>query len=258
MGASLCVGFLGLGEAGSAIATDLVSLGVEVHAFDPRPVAAPRGVRIVAAPRELADADVILSINSASAAQSAAAAMAPYLGAEMVYADLNSASAALKRAVAGVIETTGALFADVALMATVPGNGVRTPSFASGPGAARFSEMLRPLGMPVQAIGAEPGAASTRKLLRSVWMKGIAVTAVEALGAAEAAGCHAWMWEEIASTLSNADEALLRRLVDGTMRHAARRGHEMQDVSALLRELGLVPHISQAAAEALHELARTG
>jgi len=255
MTSSLSVGFLGLGEAGSAIAADLVALEVDVCGWDPRPVAAPPGVRLVDQPRDLAGAEVILSVNSATVAEEAAASVAPFLRSSTLFADLNSGGAALKRAVSDVIAATDSLFADVALMATVPGNGVRTPSFASGPGANRFAAVFAPLGMPVEVIGDQPGAAATRKLLRSVLMKGLAVTAVEALRAADAAGCRAWMWNEIATTLTGADEALLTRLVEGTTRHAARRGHEMEDASALLRELQVTPHICQAAAQALHELA---
>jgi 3-hydroxyisobutyrate dehydrogenase-like beta-hydroxyacid dehydrogenase len=255
MSAGVHVGLLGLGEAGAAIANDLVELRVEVSGWDPRDVEAPGGVQLVADPKDLAGADVILSVTSARAALAAATGVAPFLRAAMLYADLNSGSAALKRALAEVIGPTGALFADVALMATVPGNGLRTPALVSGPGAERFAQLFSALGMPVQAIGDEPGAAATRKLLRSVFTKGIAVTAIEALQAADAAHCRAWMWQDLVEILDNANEALLTRLVEGTALHAERRAHEMEDVSELLRELDVVPHMSEAAMRALREMA---
>ena len=43
----------------------------------------------------------------------------------------------------------------------------------------------------------EPGAAAARKLLRSVFMKGLAASCLESLRAARAAGCEDWMREEI-------------------------------------------------------------
>jgi 3-hydroxyisobutyrate dehydrogenase-like beta-hydroxyacid dehydrogenase len=252
---SLRVGCLGLGEAGGAIAKDLVDLGVDVCAWDPRPVNAPAGVRIVDVPGAVADAELVLSANSADAAVAAAESVVPFLTAPTVYADLNSGGASLKRKLNELIAPTGALFADVALMATVPGNGLRTPAFAAGPGAVRIAEQLSALGMPIAAIGVEPGAAAMRKLLRSVFMKGLASCAIEALRAADAAGCRDWLWSDLSQTLTNADEAVLERLVRGSELHATRRAHEMSDASALLRELGVAPHMTDAATRSLRKMA---
>ena len=48
-------------------------------------------------------------------------------------------------------------------------------------GARRaFAEQLGALGMPVEVLAAEPGQAAERKLLRSVFMKGLAAASIEA------------------------------------------------------------------------------
>ncbi|HEX6457726.1 MAG TPA: DUF1932 domain-containing protein [Thermoleophilaceae bacterium] len=237
---------LGLGEAGAAIAADLVEAGATVVGFDPRADAGGNLPRAESASAAVHEADVVLSVNSAEAAVGAAGSAAGSLSAGQLYADLNSAGAPLKREVASVIEPSGALFADVALMAPVPGRGLRTPALVSGPGARMFAEQIGALGMPVEVVGEEPGQAAVRKLLRSVFMKGLAATAIEALSAAGAAGCEDWLREEIASVLEGADAALLERLESGSRKHAARRVHEVQDASALLRELGIEPRISEA------------
>jgi 3-hydroxyisobutyrate dehydrogenase-like beta-hydroxyacid dehydrogenase len=203
-------------------------------------------------------ADVVLSLNSADAALPAARSVVGALAAGKLFADLNSAGAPLKRELASLIEASGALFADVALMAPVPGNGLRTPALVSGSGAELFAERLGTMGMPVKVVGPEPGQAAARKLLRSVFMKGLAATAIEALSAAAAAGCEAWLREEIAAVLESADAALLERLETGSRKHAARRAHEMEDASALLRELGLEPRISEASIGWLRQLRDEG
>ena len=77
-----------------------------------------------------------------------------------------------------------ALFADVALVGVVPNTGLPTPALASGDGAERFAEIFRPLGMPVEVVGSRPGDAAGLKLLRSVFMKGLAAAAIETLEAA--------------------------------------------------------------------------
>jgi 3-hydroxyisobutyrate dehydrogenase-like beta-hydroxyacid dehydrogenase len=103
--------------------------------------------------------------------------------------------------------------------------------------------------MPVTAIGPEPGAAAARKLVRSVFMKGLAAAIGEALDAAGRLGARDELHDDIAATLTGADAALLERLVDGSVRHAARRAEEMAAARAMLDELGVEPR-SAAASEA--------
>lgn len=253
MESSPVVALLGLGEAGAALATDLVAAGVATRGWDPDESRAVDGVaRAESAADAVTGADVVLSVNGQAAAVAAARSVAGALTAEQLYADLNTTSAGVKREVAAELAASGAPFADVALLAPVPGNGVRTPCLVSGPGAARFAELFRPLGMPVEVLGPEPGEAATRKLLRSVFMKGIAAAAIESLSAAEAAGAEAWLRAQILTVL---DEPLLDRLLAGSRQHAMRRVDEMEAASALVAELGLEPSVARAAAQVLAGLA---
>jgi 3-hydroxyisobutyrate dehydrogenase-like beta-hydroxyacid dehydrogenase len=250
----LSVAVLGLGEAGAAIAGDLARAGARVVGFDPREGAGGAVPRAESPGAAVGGADVVLSVNSADAALFAARSVAASLAAGHLYADLNSAGVPLKRELAELVEPSGALFADVALMAPVPGRGLRTPSLVSGSGAELFAERMGALGMPVEVVGPEAGQAAVRKLLRSVFMKGLAAAAIEALAAARAAGCEDWLREEIAATLGSADGALLARLEEGSRTHAARRVHEVADASALLSKLGVEPRIANASAGWLKQL----
>lgn len=181
---SLRVAVLGLGEAGGAIARDLVRAGVKVVGYDPVPEKDVPGIRRASSEAEAArGAEVVLSVNWARVALEVAERVAPVLGAGQIFADLNTAAPALKRALHGVIAPTGALFADVALMSPVPGQGIKTPSLAAGPGALGYAGRVRPLGAEVEVVGEEPGTAATRKLLRSIFFKGLAAAVGEALGA---------------------------------------------------------------------------
>jgi 3-hydroxyisobutyrate dehydrogenase-like beta-hydroxyacid dehydrogenase len=257
--APLTVAVLGLGEAGSAIAGDLVAAGVSVRGFDPAAGDAPAGVELAADAHAAATgSDVVLSVNAATVAVEVAQSAAGGLGPGQVYADLNTAGAALKRTVAEVVGATGAAFADVALMTPVPGRGLRTPALVSGAGAEELARRLGPLGMPIEVLGGEPGAAATRKLLRSVFMKGLAAACIESTRAARAAGCEEWMRAEIADVLTGADAALLERLLTGSELHATRRIHEIRDARELLAELGVEPRVSAAAEGWLAELEGEG
>lgn len=244
------VAVLGLGEAGSRLAADLAAAGVEVRGHDP---AVPGDMPDTQA--AVRDADVVLSVNSAAAALDAAAAALPTLRPGAVYADLNTAAPALKREVAALVAASGALFADVALLGPVPTRGLRTPALASGAGARAFAEALTPLGMPVDVVSERAGDAATLKLLRSVFMKGIAAAAIESLHAAGVAGHADWLEGEIAGVIGR---PLLDRLLEGSRTHAARRVDEMEAASALLIELGVEPRIAAASAALLLELAVTG
>jgi len=174
----------------------------------------------------------------------------PALSPGALYADLNTASPRVKREVADAVEGVGVAFADVALLSAV--RGVRTPALASGSGAARFAELFGPLGMPVEVVEGGAGAAAARKLVRSVFMKGLAAALVESLRAAEAAGCGDWLREDLARLL---DEPLLERLVSGSSRHAVRRIVEMDAAAELLEELGVEPRVARAARGWLEQLA---
>jgi 3-hydroxyisobutyrate dehydrogenase-like beta-hydroxyacid dehydrogenase len=255
MSAPPTIAVLGLGEAGAAIASDIALAGNRVIGFDPvRP--APEGVEpAVSAPEAAAPAEVVVSVNSAAVAVEVAEAVAPALEARHLYADLNTAAPAMKRTIAAVIEASGASFADVALMEPVPDWGVRTPALASGPGAEAFQRIFGAFGTPVTFVGDEPGAAAARKLARSVFMKGQAAAIGEALAAAERLGCEEWLYGDIESSLTRADGRLLRRLVEGSRKHAARRVDEMAAAVEMLEELDVEPRVSAASEAWLRSLA---
>jgi 3-hydroxyisobutyrate dehydrogenase-like beta-hydroxyacid dehydrogenase len=245
------VAVLGLGEAGGRIAADLVAAGCSVRGWDParRPAGIANAESDLSAVR---GADVVLSINAAAVALDAAARVAGELGGDAIYADLNTSSPQLKRELADALPVQ---FADVALIGAVPASGLATPALASGTGAERFAELFRPLGMPVEVVGPRPGDAAGLKLLRSVFMKGIAAAAIESLEAARAAGVEERLHADIAAVIG---EPLLERLLSGTRTHAARRVDEMQAAAAYLEELGVHPRIASAAAEWIEQLRDAG
>jgi 3-hydroxyisobutyrate dehydrogenase-like beta-hydroxyacid dehydrogenase len=249
------VSVLGLGEAGAAIARDLVAAGARVRGFDPvQP--APDGVEAAPdASAAAAGAEVVLSATSASVALEVAETVAPALGRDALFADLNTSAPALKRAIAEVVGARGARFADVALLRGVPGLGARTPALVSGTGAEEFAATFRGFGMPVTAVGPEAGAAAARKLARSVFMKGLAAALAEALAAGARLGCEEWLREDIEATLVDADGRLLDRLVEGSRVHAARRVEEMSSAVAMLEELAVEPRIASASEAWLRSLA---
>jgi len=250
------IGMVGLGEAGTAIATDLVSAGAAVRGWDPV-APCPEGVEAASdAADAAAGTDVVISANSAGVARDVARSVIPALQGGQVFADLNTAAPARKRELAEAIGGAGALFADVALIAPVPGRGLGTPALVSGSGAESFAATLGPLGMPVTVVGQEPGAAAARKLARSVFAKGLAAAIGESLAVAEQLGFEQWLYADLERTLEDADAALLQRLIDGSRLHAARRVEEMAAAVEMLEAAGVDPRIASASEAWLRSLAQ--
>jgi 3-hydroxyisobutyrate dehydrogenase-like beta-hydroxyacid dehydrogenase len=245
---------LGLGEAGGRLAADLAAAGAEVHGYDPlAPAAGIAGVAVVPdAAAAVAGADAVLSVNAARVALDAAASALPALLPGALYADLNTAAPKLKRELAALAADAGVSFVDVALLGPVPARGLGTPALASGPGARAFAERFGPLGMPVEVVSATAGDAAALKLLRSVFMKGLAAAALESVEGAEALGQAEWLRREIAAVIG---EPLLDRLLEGSARHAARRTDEMEAARDLLTALGVQPLVASASAARLAHLA---
>ena len=253
------IAVFGLGEAGSVLAADLVAAGAQVHGYDPAGVATPAGVVRHPGPVPAVEAaTLVLGVTAAEDAPVALGQALDAIPASAVYADLATAAAGLKEKLALAAAERDLRFADVALMAPVTGTGLATPALASGPGATRVAEILNGLGGRVEAIGGPAGAAATRKLLRSVFMKGLAAVVIEAMEAGRAAGADRWLWSNLAEQIAVADEDLLRRLVRGTGPHARRRLHEMEASAALLEELGVDPLMTRSTVESLRRILAHG
>jgi 3-hydroxyisobutyrate dehydrogenase-like beta-hydroxyacid dehydrogenase len=253
------VAVLGLGEAGGRFAADLVAAGVQVAAYDPGPVPSPEGVERSREPASaVGAADIVLALTGPAEAAGVFAATVTALPPGAIYADLTTSPPAAKAERAAVADARGRAFVDVALMAPVPGRGLRTPALVSGSGAVDYSAVMRRLDVPVEVIEGAAGAATTRKLLRSVTMKGLAAIVIEALRAAEAADLSEWLWGDLVAELTAADEGLLVRLVEGTGVHAARRVHEMEACADMLASLGVEPVMTRSTVEALRRVVANG
>ncbi len=107
----------------------------------------------------------------------------------------------------------------------------------------------------VEVLPGPPGAAAARKLLRSVFFKGLAAAITEALRAARTAGCEDWLRENIGHELAGASAATVDRLERGSARHARRRADEMAAAAELLRQLGVPPRVATASEQWLQQLA---
>jgi len=237
---------LGLGEAGTIYAHELVAAGFDVSGFDVRAIDKPwDGVTITTEVSEaVRGADLVVSVTTAAGAISAASSAYPHLSPDAVYADLNASSPRRKAEVANVLD--GVLFADVAVLAPVAREGLNTPALVAGSGAQRFADILAPFATSIEVIDGPAGAAAGRKLLRSIFMKALATSVLESLAAGRAAGSEDWVRNQIIAELDSGGARLVERLVTGTAAHAERRLHEMEDTREYIHELGTPDEMTAA------------
>lgn len=250
-------GVLGLGETGLDFAERLVAAGAPVYTYDPDPalVAPPPAVRCADEREVAAASDVVLSVVTARNASAALDAARDALRPGLLWADLNTASPQAMRDLYAEVTATGAGFVDVSIMARVPGRSIGVPMIASGPRAAEFAGLLAPFGAHVDVLDAPAGAAAERKLLRSVFYKGMASAIVEAVTAARARGVGDWIVADIGRELAGLDTAAVLPIVESTVAHASRRADEMTAAAEMLDGFGVPSDIAAAAAAQLRRLA---
>lgn len=240
------VAILGLGEAGRRYGADLAEAGWRVTGYDPAPTPTPPTVSRAPSVRDaVAEAELVLSLTGARFAEHAAEQAAGALAGGACFADLNTTAPSVKRAVAARVGEERV--ADVAVLAPVPRLGALTPLLVSGGGSAAVTAAFRSIGAEVEVLDEPVGGAAGRKLLRSVFMKGLAATVLEAMTAAAAAGCDEWMHAQIAGELGPDGPELVERLITGSSRHAVRRIDEVRASRDHLTDLGLPSPVCGAA-----------
>jgi 3-hydroxyisobutyrate dehydrogenase-like beta-hydroxyacid dehydrogenase len=252
------VAVLGLGEAGSIYAADFARLGLNVTAADPLVVSAPAGVRTAADVRgAVRGAALVLSLVGGNAAVAALEEALPVMDPAAIFADMNTTGPAEKQRFAKRADEHGIAFVDVGVLAPVPRARMRTPLVLSGSGADALLSLLTGLGIPATSVGNEAGVAAGLKLLRSVFMKGLAATVLEAVTAARTAGAEAWLVDQMASELGPSGHALIARILEGTPVHAVRREAEMREARLFLETLGTPHPMSDGAIAWLHSQVRS-
>ncbi len=245
------IGFVGFGEAAYHIAK---GLDLSITAFDinvdekMRKRACEAKTCLVASNRELAEScDIMLSAVTANQALNAAEQNAPYLTAAHIYADLNSVSPGLKQSIARVIESSGARFAEIAMMAPVPPYGHKVPMLAGGAGAEDFVAKLAPLGISAEIVSREVGTAAATKMFRSIIVKGMEALITECVLGATRYNADERVFASLAETFPGINwKELADYMVGRVVVHGERRAREMEEVAATLREIDIEPIMAEA------------
>lgn len=261
----MILGFIGFGGAGYGLAKGLRGAGLEEIRFhdcmqETQPYAEvirlhaneTGAIRAGTLGELLARVETVISCVTGAMAVSVARDASPFLKPGLLYVDVNTASPKVKETVAGIVEKTGAVFVDVAMMGAIPAYLHRVPILASGSGATRFQECMQHYGMNISVIGVKPGQASAIKMFRSVFMKGLLSLFLETLTATHRYGVDGMVLDSIAESLDGVPflETARQQMTKGAV-NAERMAHEMEEVISTLEELGVPAGMSRAAREKL-------
>lgn len=245
-------GVIGYGEAGQIFAAELLengAAGVAVYdklfgtsaAEDRIAKAVALGVRVAGSAADaVRNVDVVISAVTADQARNAAFGVAADLVAGQIYLDINSASPGTKVACAERVDAAGADFVEAAVMATIPGLGLKVPILAGGQKAEAAARLLTPLGMNITPISDEIGRASSTKLCRSIMIKGIEALIIQCQVASQCWGVEDDVFASLAKSYPGIDWADLAVRMRGRVnKHGTRRSAEMREAAEMVRMLGM-------------------
>ncbi len=255
------ISFIGFGEAASCLSRPLHEHGAELAAFDLlaeedgglavlRRRAGGVEIAFCSLPDAVANADYVLSTVTTQAAPAVAGRCAKLLQPGQIFIDLNTTSPGVKAGMARTIGATGAGFVEGAILGAIGAAGAATRILLGGERAEEAAAVLSRMGLNVAFYSREIGRASTFKMLRSVFSKGLEALLLEFLIAAKRAGLEGDLWDDVRRFMS--DKPFEKVAANWIQTHAVaweRRYFEMLQVAATLGELALEPVMTAATVE---------
>ncbi len=259
------LGYIGYGEAAYAMSCGVAELKLpdlvqaacsRTFSYKGKPEDA--GVIRCSSYEEMAAlCDTIFCMTPNTAAVPTARAMAPFLKPGQLYADLSSAAPKLMEEAAEIIEKSGALFADAAMLDGLPKFRNKVNIVVSGTGADEFLKRTAAFLPNVEKVGEKPGEASAIKMLRSLYTKAHLAIAFDMIEGAAAYGVEDYVMQSLAETMDGKDFITgMNGRISGGIIHAARRADELEMAAGMLEDAGLDPGLTLAAAEKLRDIGR--
>jgi len=248
------IAILGLGEAGSHFANDLVEMGANISGWDPnlQRELDPKVHFAANNPEAVKNADIIFSVNYTSESKAIATEVLSTLKKGAIYCEMNTSAPSTKQEIASILKPINIHFVDLAIMAPVPPKGMKVPLLASGKGAKLLAKLLGAYHLNISVLSDKAGDAAGRKLLRSIVYKGVAAVICEAMEAGQHFGLEDYIRIQINSIIGEND-ALIDRFVKGSRTHAKRRMHEMEAVVNMLEGSDLTAFMASGSVKNLEK-----
>jgi len=255
------IGFIGFGEVASIFSKEMCIKGVEIRIYDIL-ISQKGGLEIIKKripnddiqinPLEevIIKSNYILSTVPPQFAQDVAKECARYLKPDKVYVDLNSTSPLIKIDVSKIIQSSKADFVEGAILGAVGVTGSKTHILVTGEKGEKVAEIFKDLGLNVSYYSPEIGKASTFKMLRSIFSKGLEVLILECLIAGKRAGIEKDLWNDITNFMGKKPfDQIADNWIKTHVSAYERRYHEMIQVVETIKELNLKPIMTSATKE---------
>lgn len=177
---------------------------------------------------------------------------------DYLFIDLSSALPKCKEKISNNLEKKNAKYVDVAVLGSVPKLLHKTPMMASGNGTTELQSLASKLDMNITMCGGHPGKASTIKLCRSIFMKGLPALLIETKRVASKYNVEN---EVFASIYKNLDDQCFEeytiRLIDGAYKHWKRQKEELEECAKIASDVGIDDDIIHSAIEIFDSLGET-
>ena len=262
------IGIIGYGEVGQALGRGLKNTkGLSISVFDiqfNQDAASSELKARVEAQQLIAENnldslivnnELILSVVTGKVALGVVEESLPHLNKDKLFVDMNTVTPQQKVKMGELIERTGGTFIEIAILGSVASYSYKSPMLACGKKARDFADYLNHMGFAVSFLSEKVGQASSMKMLRSVFAKGIEGLLFEMLVAAER--CN--MLEEVMNIVTaHMDRSSFLEIAESwvttSVNHAGRRAEEMDHVIETLKNLKVHPLMAAATKERLRKV----
>lgn len=244
------IAIIGFGEAGHMFGKHLAQHH-DVHAYDViqdaeiHSKASNAGVTfhsdIVGA---VCDSEYVFSLVTGDQASVVAQDVAPHLGPQGYFFEMNSVAPETKQANAMLCPR----LVDIAIMSPVYPKQLAVPLLLSHPEGTYLADALTRLGLNVKHIGADIGHAAAIKMCRSLMIKGMEALTIECFQTARHFGIEAHVKASLHDSFPDMgwDGDRVDYWFERVATHGARRATEMQEVAKTVESADLKAEMSNS------------
>ncbi len=262
------IGIIGYGEVGQALGRGLSKIeGLSISVFDIQfnqddgsnelkaRIEAQQLIAENSLNSLIVNNELILSVVTGNVALEVVEESLPHINKDKLFVDMNTVTPQQKVKMGELIEKSGGTFIEIAILGSVASYSYKSPMLACGKKARDFADYINNMGFEVSFLSEEVGQASSMKMLRSVFAKGVEGLLFEMLVAAER--CN--MLEAVMNIVTaHMDRSSFLEIAEAwittSVTHAGRRAEEMDHVIETLKNLKVQPLMAAATKERLRKV----
>jgi 3-hydroxyisobutyrate dehydrogenase-like beta-hydroxyacid dehydrogenase len=261
------IGLIGYGEVGQSLAEGLLAnKQLSVQVFDirfntdktPDSLAANAKARGLILRNDIdtlvKNSELVISAVTCEQALQVAEQASESLASGKIFVDMNTVAPRQKIKIGELVENSGGIFIEIAILGLIASHSYKSPMLACGKKARDFADYLNNIGFEVSFLSEEVGQASSMKMFRSVFAKGVEGLLLEMLVAAER--CN--MLEPVMNMVTaHMDRSSFLEIAEAwittSLAHARRRAEEMDHVIETIENLKMHPLMATATKERLRK-----